>query len=100
MYLYSEVVWNTWIWTSDIRGAGTDSNVFMVLYGTKGKTDVVSLKNKSDNFEQGELDKFKVYMSVFISRQARRQGEVTGTNAPLPHAEKFRLERTNLVDEM
>lgn len=56
-----ETVWNVWAWTSDIRGAGTDANVFMTLYGDKGKTDEVQLGNATDNFEQGQLDKFKVF---------------------------------------
>ena len=56
----TETVWNVWLWTSDMRGAGTDANVFMTLYGDKGKTDEVPLGNATDNFEQGQLDKFKV----------------------------------------
>ena len=32
----------------------------MTLYGDKGKTDEVPLGNATDNFEQGQLDKFKV----------------------------------------
>ena len=55
-----ESVWNVWVWTSDVRGAGTDANVFMTLYGDKGKTDEVPIGNATDNFEQGQLDKFKV----------------------------------------
>ena len=55
-----ETVWNIWVWTSDMRGAGTDSNVFVTLYGDKGKTDEVPMGNATDNFEQGQLDKFKV----------------------------------------
>ena len=43
-----------------MRGAGTDANVFMTLYGDKGKTDEEPLGNATDNFEQGQLDKFKV----------------------------------------
>ena len=58
---FTETVWNVWVWTSDMRGAGTDANVFMTLYGDKGKTDEVQLGNATDNFEQGQLDKFKVY---------------------------------------
>lgn len=46
-----------------MRGAGTDSNVFMTLYGDKGKTDEVPIGNATDNFEQGQLDKFKVSLA-------------------------------------
>ena len=59
-----ESVWNVWVWTSDMRGAGTDANVYLTLYGDKGKTDEVPIGNATDNFEQGQLDKFKV-SSVF-----------------------------------
>ena len=48
------------MWTSDERGAGTDANVFLTLYGKKGKTDEIQIGNATDNFEQGQLDKFKV----------------------------------------
>jgi hypothetical protein len=48
------------IWTSDRRGAGTDANVFVQMYGTDGKTDEIVLNNRSDNFERGMKEKFKV----------------------------------------
>ena len=60
IFFSTETVWNVWLWTSDVRGAGTDANVFLTLYGDKGKTDEVPLGNATDNFEQGQLDKFKV----------------------------------------
>lgn len=53
-------VWNVAVHTSDIRGAGTDANVFMVLYGDKGKSEEIPLRNKTDNFERGNVDKLKV----------------------------------------
>ena len=46
--------------TSDLRGAGTDSNVYFVLYGDKGKSEEIQLENKTDNFERGSVDRFKV----------------------------------------
>ena len=39
---------------------GTDANVILTLYGEKGKSDEFKLRNKTDNFERGKLDKFKV----------------------------------------
>ncbi len=32
----------------------------MCLYGDKGKSDDVQLENKSDNFEKGDRDDFKI----------------------------------------
>ena len=49
------------MWTGDISNAGTDANVFVQMYGASGKkSDECQLRNKSDNFEQGACDKFKV----------------------------------------
>ena len=55
-----ENFWNVMVTTSDIRGAGTDANVSFVLYGDKGKSESIELENKTDNFERGSVDKFKV----------------------------------------
>ncbi|XP_059845764.1 lipoxygenase homology domain-containing protein 1 [Hypanus sabinus] len=52
--------WSLWIWTSDIKNAGTDANVFLQLYGDKGKSDEMCLDNNSDNFETGQTDKFMI----------------------------------------
>lgn len=48
------------MWTGDLRSAGTDANVFIQMYGENGKTEEYSLRNKTDNFETSEVDKFKV----------------------------------------
>uniref|UniRef100_A0A3P8XB79 PLAT domain-containing protein n=1 Tax=Esox lucius TaxID=8010 RepID=A0A3P8XB79_ESOLU len=52
--------WSLWIWTSDLPGAGTDAAVYFQVYGEKGKSDEMRLDNKTDNFEQGQVDKFIV----------------------------------------
>ncbi|KAK5900382.1 hypothetical protein CgunFtcFv8_025344 [Champsocephalus gunnari] len=54
--------WSLWIWTSDVKGAGTDAQVFLQIYGENGKSDEVKLENNSDSFEQGQQDKFIVEM--------------------------------------
>ncbi|XP_053732656.1 lipoxygenase homology domain-containing protein 1-like isoform X2 [Synchiropus splendidus] len=54
--------WSLWIWTSDVKGAGTDAQVFLQIYGERGKSDEIKLENNSDSFEQGQLDKFMVEM--------------------------------------
>ena len=48
------------VWTADVRGAGTDANVFIQMYGEYGKSETYHLRNRTDNFEQGQMDKFKV----------------------------------------
>ncbi|CAN9504554.1 unnamed protein product [Ophioblennius macclurei] len=54
--------WSLWIWTSDVKGAGTDAQVFLQIYGERGKSDEIKLENNSDSFEQAQLDKFMVEM--------------------------------------
>ncbi|XP_062409544.1 lipoxygenase homology domain-containing protein 1-like [Sardina pilchardus] len=54
--------WSLWVWTSDVKGSGTDAQVFVQVYGEKGKSDEFKLQNKSDNFEQAQVDKFMVEM--------------------------------------
>jgi lipoxygenase homology domain-containing protein 1 len=56
----AETIWHVWVYTSDLKNAGTDASVSMTLYGDKGKTDEIPLNNKSDNFESGKCDKFKI----------------------------------------
>ena len=60
-----------------MRGAGTDANVFVTMYGDKGKTDEVPIGNATDNFEQGQLDKFKVclFMQRIYLQTFRKNGE-------------------------
>ena len=47
--------------TGDERGAGTDANVYITIYGTNGDTGKRELKQKfRDLFERGRTDKFQV----------------------------------------
>uniref|UniRef100_A0A8D0DE08 Lipoxygenase homology PLAT domains 1 n=1 Tax=Sander lucioperca TaxID=283035 RepID=A0A8D0DE08_SANLU len=57
--------WSLWIWTSDLPGAGTDADMSFQVYGEKGKSDEIRLDNKTDNFEQGQVDKFMVELPDF-----------------------------------
>ncbi|XP_061409799.1 lipoxygenase homology domain-containing protein 1-like isoform X3 [Lethenteron reissneri] len=46
--------------TGDVRGAGTDAAVFVQLYGERGKTEQKTLASRSDSFEKGATDVFKL----------------------------------------
>lgn len=46
--------------TGDKRGAGTDANVFIQFYGPDGKSEEIPLDNRSNNFERGQEDVFKI----------------------------------------
>jgi len=44
--------------TSDVRGAGTDANVTVQVFGLKGDTGVQKLDDSKNNFERDMLDNF------------------------------------------
>ncbi|KAG7237555.1 hypothetical protein INR49_032172, partial [Caranx melampygus] len=44
----------------NLANAGTDADISFQVYGEKGKSDEISLDNKTDNFEQGQVDRFMV----------------------------------------
>lgn len=49
--------------TGDVRTSGTNANVFCQIYGDDGKTEVLPLKSRSNNFERGTTEIFKVSIS-------------------------------------
>lgn len=48
--------------TGDVRAGGTNANVFCQIYGDEGKTEVIALKSRSNNFERGTTEIFRVCM--------------------------------------
>ncbi|XP_025077073.1 lipoxygenase homology domain-containing protein 1-like [Pomacea canaliculata] len=55
-----EVVWKIQVYTSNVKDAGTDANVRIILYGNEGTSEPLVLDNSENNFEQGKLDTFEV----------------------------------------
>ncbi|XP_048241483.1 lipoxygenase homology domain-containing protein 1-like isoform X2 [Haliotis rufescens] len=85
------------IWTSNKRGAGTDANVFLQMYGEKGKkTEDIQLRNKTDNFEQAEMDKFKVEAADIGRLQKVRIGHDGAGRFAGWHMEKMLIQRKPL----
>lgn len=41
--------------TSDVKNAGTDADVSVVLYGDKGDSGERRLENSANNFERGKV---------------------------------------------
>jgi hypothetical protein len=41
------------VWTGDVVGGGTDSNIFMTLYGINGSTEEVQLDKKKARYPEG-----------------------------------------------
>lgn len=50
--------------TGDVAGAGTDAEVFIQIYGKLGKTEVIRLQSRSNNFVRRETEMFKVGLAT------------------------------------
>lgn len=46
--------------TGDVRGAGTDANVFAQIFGENGDTGERKLEASGNNFERGHTDTFGI----------------------------------------
>lgn len=46
--------------TGDVWVGGTNANVFLQIYGEEGKTELIQLKSRSNNFERGTTEIFRV----------------------------------------
>ncbi len=56
----AEVAYEVAVFTSDVRGAGTDANVFIELHGDKGSVGQMRLESGANNFERDQCDVFVV----------------------------------------
>lgn len=50
--------------TGDVTFAGTNASVFIQIYGDKGKTEVITLESRSNNYERDTTEIFKVLESL------------------------------------
>ncbi|KAH3887125.1 hypothetical protein DPMN_011141 [Dreissena polymorpha] len=58
------------VFTGDKAGAGTDSNVYIILFGENGDSWEKYLDNKKNNFERNKTDTF-VVKSLCLGRLDR-----------------------------
>ncbi|CAF2821092.1 unnamed protein product [Rotaria sp. Silwood2] len=88
------VPWYIWVYTSDKKGAGTNGQVILVLYGNYGKSINIKLEKNSDTLQQGHCNQYKVDMNdVGIPFKLR----VSLNNKSLSHSWHLdRIEMTNL----
>ena len=59
--LLPETTYKVNVKTGDVMGAGTDANVFMVMFGENGDSGELALKNSEtykDKFERNHVDVF------------------------------------------
>ncbi len=54
--------WSIFVYTGNIKNAGTDAGVYLQIFGTKTASTLMQLDNKNGNnkklFEAGSCDKF------------------------------------------
>ncbi|XP_055880340.1 lipoxygenase homology domain-containing protein 1-like isoform X1 [Biomphalaria glabrata] len=55
-----EILYEVQVRTGNVKFAGTDANVYIIIEGTKGRTKKLILDDAKNNFEKGMTDKFKV----------------------------------------
>ncbi|XP_042637316.1 lipoxygenase homology domain-containing protein 1 [Orycteropus afer afer] len=52
--------WSLWVWTTDLKKAGTNSPIFIQLYGKRGRTDEILLNPNNKWFKPGKIEKFTI----------------------------------------
>ncbi|XP_040840655.1 lipoxygenase homology domain-containing protein 1 isoform X3 [Ochotona curzoniae] len=52
--------WSLWVWTTDLKKAGTNSPIFIQMYGQKGRTDEILLNPNNKWFKPGIIEKFRI----------------------------------------
>ena len=56
----AEFPWSLWVWTTDLKKAGSNSPIFIQIYGQKGRTDEILLNPNNKWFKPGIIEKFRV----------------------------------------
>ncbi|XP_062933378.1 lipoxygenase homology domain-containing protein 1 isoform X1 [Cynocephalus volans] len=52
--------WSLWVWTTDLKKAGTNTPIFIQIYGQKGRTDEILLNPNNKWFKPGTIEKFRI----------------------------------------
>lgn len=69
--------------TGDVVFAGTNAVVFIQIYGDKGKTEVITLESRSNNFERNTTEIFKVSNLDFMISKTPNLLQQFNVNAEL-----------------
>jgi hypothetical protein len=90
------------VYTSDVSGAGTDSNVYVALYGSMGEcTEECFLTPKKDCFERGSVDIFvKELEDVGDQIEKLRVGHDNKGFGSDWHLDKVEVRRMNTTDSL
>ncbi|XP_021569028.1 lipoxygenase homology domain-containing protein 1 [Carlito syrichta] len=52
--------WSLWVWTTDLKKAGTNTPIFIQIYGQKGRSDEILLNPNNKWFKPGIIEKFRI----------------------------------------
>uniref|UniRef100_A0A3B3V653 Lipoxygenase homology PLAT domains 1 n=1 Tax=Poecilia latipinna TaxID=48699 RepID=A0A3B3V653_9TELE len=55
-----EVIYELTVVTGDVQNAGTDTKIFMSVFGANGSTEEMMLQKNEDRFERGQEDTFNM----------------------------------------
>uniref|UniRef100_A0A8C0RMY6 Lipoxygenase homology domain-containing protein 1 n=1 Tax=Canis lupus familiaris TaxID=9615 RepID=A0A8C0RMY6_CANLF len=55
--------WSLWVWTTDLKKAGTNSPIFIQIYGQKGRTDEILLNPNNKWLKPGIIEKFRIELA-------------------------------------
>lgn len=54
--------------TGDVTYAGTNARVFIQMYGEKGKSEIITLESRSNNYERNATEIYRVSnLALFLS---------------------------------
>ncbi|GIL99379.1 hypothetical protein Vretimale_4546 [Volvox reticuliferus] len=80
--------------TSDVRGAGTDADVLLTIYGSKGDTGERLLSNGTYNFERGQVSTF-VFTAADVGEverlRVRMRTQGTSSASPSWHLDAIQV---------
>ncbi|XP_037020906.2 lipoxygenase homology domain-containing protein 1 isoform X1 [Artibeus jamaicensis] len=55
-----KIAWSLWVWTTDLRKAGTNTPIYIQIYGRKGRTDEILLNPNNKWLRPGIIEKFRL----------------------------------------
>lgn len=71
LYIYIAIVYNVQVMTGNVRGAGTNSKIHIVMHGAKGIKNSGKVFLEGGAFERGLIDIFNVEIFELISPLSR-----------------------------
>ena len=60
LFIFQVVPYEVSLYTGDVQNGGTDAEVYIKVFGSKGSTSEIKIDKMSDRFERGKIDLLKV----------------------------------------